>query len=188
MLPNNFNREHINYFSPVSIRRLVSEYEFSEVETSLIEIDLGVFGKNKFYLGMYQKLNKAQGIHKEKITDKETRKSIMEYYDRMQKRILAQEKLIRYLLESKKSVAVWGAGENLSNLLATTKLGECKIDFLVDNNRTKIGKQIEGYDVCLPEALYEFEGIIVICSMLGAESIKGQIVNMKLSDEVVVIS
>lgn len=186
-LPNNFNREHINYFSEKTIRRLAAYYGLCEVEALYVEIQLGKQGENQFYLGVFRKEKQSVDAGVFESTDSHTKTSVLEYYNRRIVTERRREERIEQLLKQKKEIVVWGAGENLSNLLATTNLQKCKIRFIVDNNKTKVGKVIEGYTVNSPECLYEFDGTVVICSMLAAEAIQKQMREMGLTQEIVIL-
>lgn len=186
-LANNFNREHINYFSEVSIRRLAQKFGLCEQTVKYIEMDLLGQGSNQLYLGVFKKKINQRENNDRTEKDTGTKKSIMEYYQRKKKLVQVTEK-IENLLERKVPIAIWGAGEYLSNLMVTTELSKCNISFLIDNNSTKVGKKVDGYEVCLPDALYGYEGSIVICSMMGSEAIKTQIKKMGLPQEVIIMN
>lgn len=52
-------------------------------------------------------------------------------------------------------------------------------DLFVDNNDTKQGKLIYGYEIEAPECLESFDGVVLIASMLYADEIKQQLHKIK---------
>ena len=75
----------------------------------------------------------------------------------------------------------------MMSLVATTKLGECKILGFVDNNRIKQGREMYGRPIYAPDYLQDKQYMVVICSMLYSEQIRQQLEDMHTQNEIVIL-
>lgn len=179
---NNFNQEHINYFSSVSIRNLAIMNGLQQVRES--RLVAAQRGSSKAYgiLGVYQ-VNGDTIC--EIVKDAGTGKSIEEYYKRTQKKDLSICRQIAEWKRTQEEIIVWGTGAYMMNLAAETELFDCNIIAFVDNNQAKQGRMIAGIPVLEPAAIKNSACKVVICSMMYADCIEKQIRSMGLENELV---
>lgn len=180
--PNNFNHEHINYFSRKSLNNLLNICGFKELfcKTSIC-------ANNS--LKEYQLFSVY--THEEEIVllekDKSTEGAISKYFEREKKISNILSHKIDEIKRKNKEIIVWGTGAFTMNLLATTSLNQCNIIAYVDNNPLKIGKVLQGKAIISPNELKGMTGIILIASMLYSKDIIKQIRDMKLTNEIEII-
>lgn len=183
---NNFNIEHINYFSEVSldnIARLNGLRKVSGFPEVLTEL-----GDSKAYgvLAVYQMGGESNGIRKDCVTAK----SIEEYYFRIARNTGMSLERVRKLRESGERIVVWGTGAYMKNLWATAGLDQCNVSCFVDNNMAKVGTQLFGRDIVAPSWLEnECVDKIVICCMMYAQEIVKQIkeIDAELTKKVLIL-
>lgn len=181
---NNFNQEHINYFSAISLDNLAKMNGLKKI-VSYREV-VAEKGDSKAY-GLINVYQVGEEENYDITRDCVTAKSIEEYYLRIGQNFDTTKDTIDKLYRSCEKIAIWGTGAYVMNLWATTDLDRCNISFFIDNNTAKIGKKILGRDVVAPQQLAEFKGTIVICSMMYAEDIKEQIQKMELDNRVIIL-
>lgn len=183
---NNFNAEHINYFSEVSLDNIARlnglqrVAGFPEVLTEL--------GDSKAYgiLAVYQVGGEAESIRKDCITAK----SIAEYYSRITQNYSINMERVKELRDAGEEIVIWGTGAYMKNLWATAGLDQCNVSCFIDNNMAKVGTQIFDRDVVAPTWLRNgFGGRIVICCMMYAQEILKQIkeIDEELVEKVIIL-
>lgn len=181
-IPNQFNQEHINYFSEQSFANLLLGTGCWVEKCESIEKNgepclLFVIQKQPRNLK-----DMAPGIQR----DEKTKKAIKRY---LAQQLSVQEKteqVLLELLENQTPIVIWGTGAMTMQLLAGTNLAKCDIRAFVDKNPAKIGKVFYGKKVLPPEnvALYP-EATVLICAMLYSQEIKDEMEAMGLSNEVI---
>lgn len=186
-LANNFNCEHINYFSEHSLDNLFIQYGFSKVcfkRVPVQSVGNSIIGT---MWGIYQK---DGDIPKYKQYDYVTEYSILDYLKREEKRKRDINDKIDKITKTNVPAIVWGAGNYAKQLLNNTSLNYCDIRAFIDNNSQKIGSKINGIEVKGTDTLREIldeNMCIIICSMLSANDIYLQIRNMDINNEIVIL-
>ena len=71
--------------------------------------------------------------------------------------------------------------------MSITNLRNCNIDYFVDSNPLKIGKEYFKKKICLPKTLSDYSGIIVVCSMYYSDEILEKINHLGLKNEVLIL-
>jgi SAM-dependent methyltransferase len=174
-LPYYINIEHINHFSPGTLSKLFEYGNFSMLESVSTNIKFGainaaviiaVFENQKNCNISYNKINTY-------LVDLDLRAS-------------ANNKIIDKIVSSKKRVAVWGTGNFARSVLETTKLKKANISLFIDNNPEMVGKDFFGYKVTTPDYLRNFDGIILVLSILYFKDIEKQIKKMGLKKYIII--
>lgn len=186
---NNFNVEHINYFSEISLDNVAKICGLKKV-TSYSEV-LAEVNNSRAYgtLAVYQMKNDVKiggGVKKDCVTAK----SILEYYSRIIDNDNALQTFINELRDSGEEIVVWGTGAYMKNLWATTSLKECNVSVFIDNNEAKVGTNMFDKEIAAPTYLLQnYSGKIVICCMMYSEEIVKQIqsMNPELADRIIVL-
>ena len=172
-----FNQEHINYFSIISLDNIMAECGFKKIESKIIQ-------RGEEILALYQlKDNKNSKLEKDTICSKEIRRYISKFSER---KVYIQEQLNVLKKHNITEIYVWGTGAYTMWLLANSMLMDFSIQF-IDNNTTKIGKNLGAGRIYKPDCIKNQEKPIVICSMLYSQDIKKQILRMGLKNEIVIL-
>lgn len=80
-----------------------------------------------------------------------------------------------------------GGGAYTFNLLSNTDLKKCNIKYFVDNNKNKIGTNIQGIEIVSPNSIIKTNYPIIISSMLNSQKILEQINEIKLENEIIIL-
>ncbi len=180
--PNNFNYEHINYFSKQSLNNLLSLYGFEEIFSTTKPSSNNSFQEYQL-LCVYAFTNKKMTIERDELTQK----SICEYFNIQSREEKERLKKINHIQKMNEEIIIWGTGAFVMNLLVNTSLNKCNIIAYVDNNPLKIGENFQGKKIISPTKLKNMSNTILIASMLYAEDIQNQIKDMKLKNKVIIL-
>lgn len=143
----NFSTEHINYFSPATLLRLLEREGFEPVECAVDEMTIfSIF----------------QWRHDDRIRD---------YITDSENAIEKMLKKVDPLIGTAKPVYVYGGGTLCRYLLASTRFARLNIRAIIDRNITLNGRHIAGIPVILPEQLIE-NLTIIICSYFSSSAIE----------------
>lgn len=188
-IPNQFNQEHINYFSEDSFLSLISTTDFRMLYSRSLELK-NANGQGSEYSKMFVLQKSVQGsrvmsVHK----DLQTKDSIEQY---LLKRETQREKtagIIKELCAKQTPLLVWGSGALAMSLLASTELSKCNIVAFVDGNPLKVGAVICDRTVISPEDIRHYpEAVIAICAMKFVDEIKNVITGLALPNPVIVFT
>ena len=184
---NNFNCEHINYFSETSLSNLFVTHGFKKILSRSFPI-LQPDGSTPFVLCV---LFQKNGNRSDEITyDNITHGSIHDYLGKATDKAHKTEEKIETLFMNKAHIYLWGAGNYTMQILRETKLSDCNIAAIIDNNTAKWGGDINQCKILGSDYLKEHiikDDKIVICSMLYADEITKQIRNMNINNEIIVL-
>lgn len=173
---NNFNHEHINYFSVSSADRLFGKFGFYRTAHH-ISLEQCTSNYIMFANIAAYRMDKGDAEFAQDVKDMKTKESILEYVHRLEKSEKNILSRISELAASKEETAVWGSGSYFMHLMAVSEISKCNIRFVVDNNRLKRNEKVYGYSVTGPEGIKNFDGTVIITSMLYGEEIERQIRN-----------
>ena len=180
-IPNNFNHEHINYFSRISLINLFAKFGLTEVELHSINYKHGKNNEN----GIVSVFKKEKNIEKKIIKDIVTKNAIKLYLE-LQENLKPNEIINKYI-DSQEEIVIWGTGAYVMDLLANNNLNKCNIAHYVDNNSTRYNKQFNGKLIKAPNR-EELNGkTIFICAIRHYEDIKKQIDNMNINCNIEII-
>ena len=154
-LPNQFNREHINYFSMVSLDNLMGRNHFGRIGDKMYT---GTKEDDANILALYKKGMVTNKIIKDEIC----KSSIMSYIERNNHMAEEVNRKLKELSEDC-AVYVWGAGSYTMWLLANTDMEKLNIAAFIDNNPTKAGKNFRGKPIISADKINEPYPILVCC-------------------------
>lgn len=183
-IPNNFNQEHINYFSEISLENLMSQVGCKKIYSKNIEI------LNKADIFEYELIQvyKKVGENREIRRDIKTEKIVNKYLSKQLGFYNEKNKIIHEYALSQKPVVIWGTGAYVMSLYAYTELSKCNIVAYIDNNKLKQGKKFLGKDVYSSEFLMEnIQCDVLICVMTYANDIVKQIKIKRIGNNIIVI-
>ena len=180
-----FSLEHINFFSAQSLNNLLETRGFRpaysqqisrhQSENTVMPVIAAVFQKRKEGPGQY-------------IRDRETEKSLVKYIqasEAIDKRIC---QTINGVVESGRSIFVWGVGTHTLRLTETSRLSEANIRAFVDSNVHYQNNELQGVPIISPADLKGKPDPILISSRVFQQEIKRQIRNeLQLENELITL-
>jgi SAM-dependent methyltransferase len=170
------NIEHINHFCHSTFNRLFELHGFSMLECISETISFGAINA-PVLLGVFENEN-SNSISCNKIS---------RYFQNIILKEKENVQIINAVVCSRKKLAIWGTGNLARSYMKNSNLREANITCFIDNNTEIIGREFCGYKINLPEYLRNFEGTILILSILYYKSIKMQIQGMGLTNSIITL-
>lgn len=191
-IPNQFNQEHINYFSEMSFMEMLQGTQCRLLKSKPLELrDEGNQTCEYSRMFFLQKYN-SNALSSRALTrnkDDITEAAIQRYFSKQEAKEGKTISLLSELYESQKPLVVWGTGAMTMHLLASTELSRCNIAALVDGNPLKTGTCINGRTVAAPDCIRKYpEAVIAISAMKFADEIKKTIAEMAVPNPVVILT
>lgn len=183
IIPDQFNQEHINYFSPVSLDSLLRKHGLYKVDNEYV---MRLEKNDGAELLVAYQYSEAGNRLKVLPYDTYCSQVLQEYFER--NNILEQtiNKKIACFTNDVRPVYIWGTGSYVMWLLANTVAGNLDIKAFIDNNPTKIGKTLNGIQIINPKEI-ESNIPILICAMRYSSEIIRQIKTEQLYNPYLVI-
>ncbi|MDD5036239.1 MAG: class I SAM-dependent methyltransferase [Methylococcaceae bacterium] len=166
-----FDAEHINHFDSHALDNLARRHGFEVIAKGEKNIPVSSAIEYPAVYALFRKLPTVANFEVSYSDD--LKLGILKYIAKSSQdgRL---EKIERYATNGE-AVILWGAGSYTQRLLATTRLAECNIIAIVDNDRNKQGLLIHSIPIQSPSVLREMEGVILISAAIYAEEIKKDI-------------
>lgn len=177
-----FNLEHINHFSAVSLEGVLSSHGWRVVLAGSKTLDLG---HGRRYPAVYTFARRCPPVTP--LPDRETAFSLKAYVDRSAEAMRAIERVLESRV-MQQPVAVWGAGQFTMRLLGETALGKGEITAFVDSNPIYQGRTLAGRPIIAPaDARQHLPATvpIVIGSLVNLESIAAAVLQCGLRNRVI---
>lgn len=164
-----FNTEHINHFSPQSLRKTARRFGFQPrvVEQKLLET-----GKDMDYpavFGVFQDSGHADDHPI--VCDHELPSRIAAYIRSSAEQMASISQHLASQLADNRRVIVWGAGQLAMKLLTLPCLGGTRVRAFVDNNPILRGKRLAGAPIVSPGEIAGTSEPIIIATLLHADEI-----------------
>lgn len=167
-----FSTEHINFFSPVSLRNLMRRHGFSEIflEQNHREQSYKTVMSNisAFY-------RKEESVSQHIEFDVDTTAGLDRYIAASAADDRRLQSKIDAVVDSRQPIVVWGVGTHTSRLMATSRLAEAEIIAFIESNARYHGKTLHGRPILPPEALRERGEAVLISSRVFQQEIADQI-------------
>jgi SAM-dependent methyltransferase len=178
-----FNTEHINHFSQISLANLYRRDRFVPEACGNKTI---YSSKDMPYPALYWFARKSSD--RLSIVKDEVLRGDLESYVTASHALLARiDANIKRLLNKYSEIIVWGTGQLTMKLLADTCLRDAKIAAFVDGNPINQGKLMRGAKVLAGSQIHAPEIPILVCSLINATSILETIRDLKLPNRVVTL-
>lgn len=159
-----FSVEHINYFSPATLARLMGRHGFEPVAYR-------EEGNSRFSeLQAIYKKSSAGGIQA-KGPDEAGILAIKGYIRKNEQREAQLNRKIKALAESGEPIVVWGVGTFTLRQLAQGELGRCRITCFADRNEHYQGQSYKGIPILPPGELTNDMGAILITAYYAQDDI-----------------
>ena len=167
-----FSTEHINFFSPVSLRNLMRRHGFTEVFLEQNHREQSYRTVMSNISAFYQKHDEVpQHIE----FDAGTAAGLERYLAACAEDDRRLHAKIDAVVDAGQPILVWGVGTHTSRLMATSRLGEAEIVAFVESNSRYHGKTLHGRPIVAPDALRGRREPVLISSRVFQREIADQI-------------
>jgi len=177
-----FNLEHINHFSPGSLRSLLAAHGWLVARQAVKTLDLG---HGRGYPAVYAFARPASPAAVE--PDLTARRALVAYVVESARSMQAIDRMLGADVLGG-AIVVWGAGQFTMRLLGETSLGRAAIAAFVDSNPVQHGRTLAGRPILAPSELPGHvapDTRIVIGSLVNLESIEAVIRDLGLANPIV---
>lgn len=155
-----FSVEHINYFTPASLKNLVAFAGFEvEVERATI-VEQANDADGPAVELLCHRTNRPSDLH----SDSDGVGDLRGYIARSAEKELIVLTRINELAEDQSPIYVWGTGTHALHLLATSRLAECNIVGFLDSNPHYAGRRLAGRMVMAPRDVERVDSPILVAS------------------------
>lgn len=163
-----FNTEHINHFSSISLKNLLSRMGFSSISESTRNILVGDGIKYPVLSCIFCRSEKKSAFR----IDKELQKGIRLYIIKSQNLLRDLDKKIQEILQNNPEIIIWGTGQLTMKLLSETSLQKANIYCFIDGNPVNQGKILIEKEIFPPSFLQNCPNLpILICTLLHQNEI-----------------
>lgn len=165
-----FASEHINFFTPASLDRLLATQGFRKIAHESATND---FYGNHQLMGLY--CRESTGTLQIVASDDTAAVAAMKTYVAQGKgRLHLVDQALRPLVEAREPVNIWGTGQLTARLLANSAMARLNITTFVDNNRSMQGRTYFGLPVSAPSSLAGSPQTVLIASLVHAQAIQAE--------------
>ena len=182
-----FNTEHINHFSPDSLRNLFVRLGWTPATAGPKTLWAAPGMPYPATFGFFRKEAPPSGGGTFK-KDAALRGQILEYITRSRAMMQAINGRIQRVLDESKQVIVWGTGQLAMKLLGETCLGKASIAAFVDGNPINHGKVLRGHTILSPAQLKGVPCPIIVTSIIQGRAIARAIEQLNLPNQVVLLT
>ncbi len=165
-----FSLEHINFFGPVSLRRLLAAHGW---RCRWLEQAEQLVNAKTTTPVIHAVFERATGSLKGEVAavDLDTSRGLREYVAKSQRDHQAVEPTLRSAATAGEPLIVWGAGSHTLRLLANSPLREAPIQAIVDANPRYRDKSVLGIPIVSPEWLEQQPGTILVSTRVHQDAI-----------------
>jgi hypothetical protein len=166
-----FSIEHVNFFSIVSLGRMMAECDMAEVCAWSWRVEWREDVVEPIVSALYQ----PRSAPLQKLFDDRTGPALERYLAFSREGDRKINAVIDSLRRSQQPILVWGAGTLARRLLATTTFAESNITAFVDSDPHLQGQVLAGRQILAPRQIADCKENILICSVSFAKEIAGAI-------------
>lgn len=163
-----FSVEHINFFSPVSLRNLVEINGFAMLEIQRVIRWQSAGNAMPQVLAVFKKVSVPPSF----IKDQETLPGLEAYIRLSEKVDQTIKQGIDELVLEKTPLLVWGTGTHTLRLMVEGNLAQANIQGFVDSNPKYQGMTLEGIPVFAPSEICHHPEAILISSRVYQDEIE----------------
>ena len=185
-----FNTEHINHFSQISLENLFRNQGFQTVSMGARMIRTSPQCPYPVIFGFFRESSAAQGPAIMQGDDHFLR-SLQDYIAQSSAKLARIEVLIEPITQARTPLVVWGTGQLTMKLLAETSLRRANLVAFVDGNPINYGKSLLGRAIRAPHGLHALKSdtVILIASLLHQEAITRKIRGeLGLTNKIIVLN
>lgn len=174
-----FNTEHINHFSLMSLINLFSRNGFAPSHTGHRIIYTSPDMPYPVVQSFFKFINNYEPLKQDEFLQI----SILKYINDSQLLTNKIDKRIAAINNEYSSIMVWGTGQLTMKLLCDTSLKRSKILSFIDANPTNQGRKLNGIPIIKPSEINNPDIPILISSILQEKSIIATINQMKICNK-----
>jgi SAM-dependent methyltransferase len=181
-----FSTEHINFFSPASLRNLMRRHGFVPefVEQNHREQSYRTVMSN--ISAVYRMVDADGDAPIER--DRDTAAGLERYIAGSAADDRRLRETIDAVVDGRRRILVWGVGTHTSRLMATSRLAEADIAAFIESNARYHGKTLHGRPILPPSALKERAEPVLVSSRVFQREIADQIRNdLGCSNELILL-
>lgn len=180
-----FSTEHINFFAPQSLANLFAVQGF---ETVWVEQNHRI-QSHKTVMSNVSAFFRWTGAALGPLgaRDEESARGLERYIASCEADEDALHRKLRALVDSGRSLLVWGVGTHTTRLLATSPLAEAPITAFLESNARYHGKTLHGRPILAPEALRTHGEPVLVSSRVFQHEIAEQIRAMGCTNELILL-
>lgn len=166
---HDFNTEHINHFSPQTLRWLMAAHGFSEVEVGRKTVLCSPTDPYPALFGIWRRPEHSVTATGDVIPDEELAAAMHTYVDRSRELMSQYTTLLNESIQGGE-IVVWGAGQLTMKLLAGPLRDE-RVRAVIDTSPQKHGLHIGEVEILPPSAIHDLSCPIVVGSVHHQASI-----------------
>ena len=155
-----FSIEHVNFFSRVSLCRLLANAGLAPLQLWHSQIEWREGMTDSMLSGVFGRAVGANVHGRDTITQA----ALQSYVEQSAAQEAVVLRAIENLVRSQEPILIWGTGSFTRHLLASTPLGKANITAFVDSNPSQQTYLLLGRQTLAPTALTERPETILICS------------------------
>lgn len=179
-----FNTEHINHFSLVSMTNLLHECDFTPIGSATKEI---LSAPDMPYPALFVFATSSSDLPTKMTPDTGLKPRLLEYITFSRQVMDEIEAHLQAVLAKSPEVIVWGTGQLALKLLADTSLSEARIDAFVDGNPLYHGQFLQGIPIIAPNEVRASDRPIIVTSILHHRAIVKKIRELNLPNPIVAL-
>ena len=180
-----FSTEHINFFSPVSIRNVMRRHGFAQVfleQNHRIQSFRTVMSNISAFFRKEPRADQALEFDTTSALGLERYVADCVEADRTLRRRIDE------VVDAKRPILVWGVGTHTSRLMATSRLADAEIVAFIESNARYHGKALHGRPIVAPETLRDRGEPVLVSSRVFQNEIADQIRNeLKCANELILL-
>jgi SAM-dependent methyltransferase len=162
-----FSVEHINYFTPKSLRNLLATIGLEVSAERQTTVTLTADAKGPAIEVLCRRSDEATPRER----DSDGVESLRRYVAASAAKEANVSRLLSGLADEGRELYVWGTGTNALHLLASTRLAECNIVAFIDSNPHYAGANLMGRPVIAPTDIDTVDGPILVASAVSQSEI-----------------
>jgi 2-polyprenyl-3-methyl-5-hydroxy-6-metoxy-1,4-benzoquinol methylase len=179
-----FSTEHINFFSPTTLRYLMEAAGFQTIEAKSVVRPDRTGKQSAVASGLFENSGaRRRGFPR----DLSGETGLRRYIGHCKEMDGALRRKIDEVIDDHETLIVWGVGTHTQRLLATGALNPSNIVAFVDSNPKYQHQRLQGIPVVRPEAVRGRREPILISSYAFQHEIEGQIREMNLPNKLILL-
>jgi SAM-dependent methyltransferase len=170
-----FSTEHINFFSPASLRNLMRRHGFSP---RFLEQN----HRDQSYKTVMSNISavfcrESVPVPFEPELDRDTAAGLERYLAQCAADDRRLRDAIDAIVDAQRPILVWGVGTHTTRLMATSRLADANIAAFIESNVRYHGKTLQGRPILPPAALRDRSEPVLVSSRVFQREIADQIRN-----------
>lgn len=181
-----FNVEHINHFSQLSLANLMQPFGFTLKGAGQKEVALGPKLFSPVLYSFWEK-SAQTGSSFSWVQDVALKNSLMTYIRESKAVLSVIDAKLQSVLNKSPQVIIWGTGQLAIKLLAETCLAQAQIMAFVDGNPANQGRMFFDIPVLAPGQIQNMPFPILVTTILHEREIVDEIHQMGLPNDIILL-